>query len=107
MALEKITSETQLKGILSKGISVVDFWAEWCGPCRVTNPLIEELATEFGNKVTFAKVNIDENPGIAEKNSIMAVPTFLFYKDGKLVDSLVGAAPKSHFKEKISELMGK
>ncbi|MDO8633664.1 MAG: thioredoxin [archaeon] len=107
MGLEKITSESQLKGVTSKGIAVVDFWAEWCGPCRVTSPLIEELAAEFGNKVTFAKVNIDENPAIAEKNSIMAVPTFLFFKDGKLLDSLVGAAPKSHFKEKILELMGK
>ncbi|MBI4044265.1 MAG: thioredoxin [Candidatus Diapherotrites archaeon] len=107
MALVKVTSETQLKGIISKGVSVIDFWAEWCGPCRVTNPLIEELSKEFGDKVTFAKVNIDENPALAEKNSIMAVPTFLFYKEGKLSDSLVGAAAKSQFKEKISELMEK
>ena len=74
---------------------IVDFWAEWCMPCRMMAPIIEELAKEFAGKVVFAKLNTDENPIIATKFGITGIPTLIFFKNGKPVDVLVGAYPKS------------
>src|SRR6201987_2434210 len=73
---------------------VVDFWAEWCGPCKMIGPSLEEIATEMQGKVTIAKLNVDENPNIASKLGIRSIPTLMLFKDGKLASQKVGAAPK-------------
>ena len=73
---------------------LVDFWAEWCGPCRMIGPALEEISDEMGDKVTIAKVNIDENPDAPAKYGVRGIPTMLLFKDGEVVAQKVGAAPK-------------
>ncbi len=77
---------------------VVDFWAEWCGPCRMLSPVVKELAAEYAGKVVFAKVNVDENDVLASRFGISAIPALLFFKNGNPVDALVGALPKPEIK---------
>jgi thioredoxin 1 len=77
---------------------VVDFWAEWCMPCRMIAPIVEELAKEYAGKVVFGKLNTDESPEIASRYGISAIPTLIFFKNGKPVDQIVGAMPKSEIK---------
>ncbi|MFH1101702.1 MAG: thioredoxin [Methanobacteriota archaeon] len=80
---------------------VVDCWAPWCGPCRMIGPVIEELAHEMQGKITFGKLNVDENPQTSMKHRIMSIPTLLIFKKGVLVDRLVGALPKDMLKQKL------
>ncbi len=80
---------------------VVDFWAEWCMPCRMIAPIIEELAREYAGKVVFVKLNTDENPRIAARYSISAIPTLIFFRNGRPVDQVVGALPKGEIKRWI------
>jgi thioredoxin 1 len=80
---------------------VVDFWAEWCGPCRKIGPVIEELAQEFAGKVTFGKCNTDENQQLAMQLNISAIPNIVFFSHGKMVDRVIGAYPKEAIREKI------
>ncbi|MEM0381203.1 MAG: thioredoxin [Nitrososphaerota archaeon] len=82
---------------------VVDFWAEWCAPCRFMTPVIKELAAEMAGKVVFGKLNVDYNPRTAAKYGIMSIPTFMVFKDGKPVDALVGAMPKQRLKALIMQ----
>jgi len=87
---------------IAKGVSMVDFWAPWCGPCRMIAPVVDELAEEFEGKANICKVNTDEQQEIAAKYGIRSIPTILFFKDGEMVDQMVGAASKDVFAEKIN-----
>ena len=80
---------------------LIDFWAEWCGPCRAIGPIIEDLSKEYNGKVNVGKVNVDYNPQISMNYGITSIPAILFFKNGQLVDKLVGAQPKGNFVKKI------
>ena len=90
---------------INEGVSMVDFWAPWCGPCRMIAPVIEQLAEEFDGKATICKVNTDEQQEIAVKYGIRSIPAILFFKDGEMVDQMVGAASKEAFAEKINAIL--
>src|SRR2546425_2006758 len=81
--------------LATEGLVMVDFWAEWCGPCRAIAPVLEDLAEASEGRVTLMKVNIDENPGLAARYGVRSIPTILFVKQGAVVDRIVGAAPKA------------
>ena len=89
---------------IASGVTVVDFWAPWCGPCRMLTPTIEELSTEMTN-VKFAKLNVDEAQDIAIKYSVMSIPTIIIFKDGKAMESTIGVLPKSTIKSKIESVI--
>ena len=84
---------------------VIDFWATWCGPCRMVDPIIEELANEYDGKVTVGKCDVEEADDIAAEFGIRNIPTIVFMKDGKILDKIVGAASKSKIEEKIKALI--
>lgn len=86
------------------GLAIVDFWAAWCGPCRIVGPIVEELAGEYADKgVTVGKVDVDQNPRTASRFGIRSIPSILFFKNGTHVDTVVGAVPKVHLEKKIQE----
>jgi thioredoxin 1 len=87
-----------------QGLIMVDFWAEWCGPCRAISPVLEVLTRESSGAVTLAKVNVDENPGLAARYGIRSIPTILFVKQGKVADQVIGAVPKDQIKKKLDAL---
>ncbi len=91
--------ETEVLG--SSGYTLVDFWAEWCGPCKQLSPVLDEVANELTGKVTVAKVNIDENPDTPTKYGVRGIPTMILFKDGQPVATKVGSVPKSQLKEWI------
>ncbi len=104
MALS-ITSEN-LQGLLDSGQPlVIDFWAEWCGPCRMVAPLIDELATEYAGRVTIGKCDVDENNDLAVRFAVRNIPTILFIKGGQIVDKQIGACPKSALVEKLNKIL--
>ncbi len=87
------------------GVLMVDFWAEWCNPCKAIAPVLDELVRDTGGTVGLAKVNVDENPGLAARYSIRSIPTILFMKQGKVLDQLIGAVPKAQLKKKLDALL--
>jgi len=88
----------------NQNVMMVDFWAEWCGPCRAIAPVLEDLARESAGAVTLAKVNVDENPALAARYGIRSIPTVLFVKQGKVADQVIGAVPKAQLKKKLDAL---
>ena len=101
MAQEFTDSNFKQSVLESDKLTVVDFWAEWCGPCRAIGPVIEELSKEYTGKVNVGKVNVDHNPQVSVDYGITSIPAVLFIKGGKVVDKLVGAQPKGNFVKKI------
>ena len=98
-----VTDETFATDVLkADGPVLVDFWAEWCGPCKMIGPSLEEIAEELKGQVKIAKLNVDENPGVAGAFGIRSIPTLLLFKDGKLAQQKVGAAPKGELKKWIA-----
>ena len=83
---------------------VVDFWAAWCGPCRVLGPVLDEVAREYADRVTVGKVNVDEQPGLAGRFSIRSIPTLIFFKNGEPADTVIGAVPKAEIEKRLTAL---
>ena len=106
-AVKSVTLDSFDKEVIeSPNLALVDFWATWCGPCKIIAPVIEELAKEYEGTVTFRKVNTDENQELSNKYGIRGIPTLMFFKDGKILDQVVGAVPKGQLKSKIDSFLG-
>ncbi|HEY7407994.1 MAG TPA: thioredoxin [Gemmatimonadaceae bacterium] len=101
VAVTDATFGAEIEG--HKGLAVVDFWATWCGPCRMIAPILDQLASEYNGKAKVAKVDVDTNQQTAMRFNVRSIPSILFFKDGKHVDTVVGAVPKSHLERKFAE----
>jgi thioredoxin 1 len=101
MALEFTDSNFKTEVLDSDKLTVVDFWAEWCGPCRAIGPVIEELSKDYSGKINVGKVNVDQNPQLSINYGITSIPAILFIKGGQVVDKQVGAVPRSVLEKKI------
>ena len=105
MALEATDNNFQELVLNSDKPVIVDFWAEWCGPCRMVGPIVEEVGVDYEGKAVVAKVDVDSNPGITAKYGIRNIPTILFFKNGEVADKQVGAVPKSTIVAKLDALL--
>lgn len=105
MALQITESNFEEKVLKATQPVMIDFWAEWCGPCMMVVPIIDELSKQYEGKAIIGKVNVDENPHIATKYGIRSIPTVLYFKNGELVDKQVGAAPKNVFESKLKAIL--
>ena len=105
MALEATDSNFEELVLNSDKPVIVDFWAEWCGPCRMVGPIVEEVGVDYEGKAVVAKVDVDSNPGITAKYGIRNIPTILFFKSGAVADKQVGAVPKSTIVAKLDALL--
>lgn len=100
----EVTDDTFEETVAGAGLAVVDFWAEWCGPCRIVGPIVDELAREYADKgVVVAKLDVDQSPTVANRFGIRSIPSILFFKDGEHVDTVIGAVPKPHLERKLLE----
>ena len=101
MAVEFTNDNFKEKVLDNNGVALVDFWAEWCGPCRLIGPVVEELSKEYDGKAVIGKLNVDDNREIAAQYGIMSIPTLLIFKNGEIVDKHVGVASNTDLKKKI------
>jgi thioredoxin 1 len=102
MAIQNVTDQTFDKAV-SENLVLVDFWAQWCGPCKMIAPVLDEIDQEVGDKVTIAKVNVDENPDTAGRYGVMSIPTLMIFKNGEMVDKLHGFQPKEQLMEWLNQ----
>ncbi len=103
MGLVQEITDKSFTDKIASGVVMVDFWAPWCGPCRMVAPVLEDLQKEMGEKVAIVKMNVDENPETATQFGITSIPTLMVFKNGSMVDRTVGAAPKEHYKTLLSK----
>ena len=104
--MSKIITEANFAEITAgDGLVVIDFWATWCGPCRMLSPIVDELADELAGKVTVAKCNVDDCPDIAANFGIRNIPTILFFRNGEIIDKQIGAAPKAALEAKLQSIL--
>lgn len=99
-------NDSNFDATIAEGVTMVDFWAPWCGPCRMVAPIVDELVEDFSGKAKICKVNTDENQDIAVKYGIRSIPSILFFKNGEQVDTIVGAVAKQAFEQKLNDLIG-
>ena len=100
-----VTTDQTFEQDTQKGVVLTDFWATWCGPCRMQSPVVEALAEEMGDQVTFTQVDVDQNPATAQKFRIMSIPTLLIKKDGQVVDQVVGYHSKEQLKQVLEQYL--
>lgn len=100
-----VTTDQTFEQDTQKGVVLTDFWATWCGPCRMQSPVVEALSEEMGDQVTFNKLDVDENPATAQKFRIMSIPTLLIKKDGQVVDQVVGYHSKEQLKQVLEQYL--
>lgn len=100
-----VTTDQTFEQDTQRGVVLTDFWATWCGPCRMQSPVVEALAEEMGDQVTFNKLDVDENPATAQKFRIMSIPTLLIKKDGQVVDQVVGYHSKEQLKQVLEQYL--
>jgi len=100
-----LTDVTFKEAIQNHSLVVVDCWAPWCGPCRFVSPIIEEIAHDYAGKIFFGKLNVDENPKVAMRYGIMSIPTLLIFKNGRLVDQIIGAMPRRMLEPRITRYL--
>jgi thioredoxin 1 len=104
--VKEVTEESYQTDVeKAEGLFLLDFWAPWCGPCKMIAPVLDELASEYSDKITIGKLNVDKSPSIAGKHGVQSIPTVLFIKNGEIVDSFVGFMAKDAIKEKINALV--
>ena len=101
----KILDNANFEDIINKGVSLVDFWAEWCGPCRMQGPIIEKLAEKLGDKLNICKLNVDVSAAISQKYNITSIPTIIFYKDGLVIKKLVGLQDENALQSAINKIL--
>jgi len=106
MAMQLNKDNFEQEVLKSAGVALVDFWAEWCGPCRMLAPVVDELSKDFEGKAKVGKVNVDEAGELAQQYGIMSIPTVIIFKDGQPVEQMVGLQPKEKFAEKINAHLG-